>query len=177
MSLEGKSVEEIQALAELAERMNADPRTRSTFLQAAKTLNPTASIPEIDIPASLQQRFAEPLKQLGALTKKAQEREIQDQINARRQEIMAAGVSAEEVPKVEKLMVDKGIANHATAVEFMRAQERNSQPTAASVGQGIRRLERPTIDMKAIGGDLKGWSYQQANAMIDEMRGRAPARH
>ncbi len=173
MSLEGKSVEEIQALAELADRMNADPRTRGTFLHAAKVLNPHASIPEIDIPASLQARFAEPLKQLDALTKKAQEREIQDQINARRQEIMAAGVTADEVSKVEKLMVDKGIANHATAVEFMRAQERTAQPTASSVSQGIRRLEKPNIDLKALNGDMKGWSYQQANQMIDELRGRA----
>ena len=173
MSLEGKSVDEIQALAELAERLNTDPRTRNTFLQGVKLLNPQASIPEIDIPTSLQARFAEPLKQLDALTKKDQERDLQDQINARRQEIMAAGVSAAEVPKVEKLMVEKGIANHATAVEHLRMQERAATPTASSVSQGIRRLEKPTIDMKAIGGDMKGWSYQQANNVIDELRGRA----
>ena len=173
MSLEGKSVEEIQALAELAERMNADPRTRGTFLNAVKVLNPAANIPEIDIPASLQARFAEPLKQLDALTKKAQEREIQDQIEARRREIRKAGVSEDEVEKVEKLMVDKGIANHATAVEHLRMQERGATPTAASVSQGIRRLEKPTLDLKANGGNVKDWAYSQANALIDEMRGRA----
>jgi hypothetical protein len=176
MSLEGKSVEDIQALAELAEALNTDPRTRATFLRGVKTINPNANIPEVDIPAGLAAQFAEPLQRLEALTKKDQEREIRDRINERRAEIRKLGVTEDEIPKIEKLMVDKSIASHATAVEYMRNSERAAAPTGAAAQQGIRRLEKPQVDLKAMGGDMKGWAYQQAHQAIDELRGRSAAR-
>ena len=175
MSLEGRSVEDIQALAELAEAMNSDPRTRKTFLQAAKTLNPNTHVPEIDIPAALAHQFAEPLRQLDALTKAQAEREMRDRILESRRSIISKGVSESDVPAIEKMMVEKGIANHDTAVEHYRMQQRAAEPTPASTTNGIRKYDKPTLDLKAFGGDQKAWSYATANSVIDELRGRRTA--
>lgn len=175
MSLEGKTVEEIQALAELAEAMNSDPRTRKTFLQAAKTLNPNTHVPEIDIPAALAAQFAEPLKQLDALTKAAAERELRDRVEASRRQIVSKGVAESDIPAIEKMMVDKGIANHDTAVEHFRMTQRAAEPTPATTGSALRRFDKPTLDLKAFNGDQKAWSYATANSVIDELRGRRAA--
>jgi hypothetical protein len=174
MSLEGKSVEEIQALAELADRMNADPRTRSTFLNSAKLLNPEANIPEIDIPRNLQAAMAAPLAQLDALTKKQAERDLKDQIESRRRDLRAKGVTEAEIPKLEKLMVEKSIASHDTALEHLRMSERAAEPTSASATPGMRKYERPALpDMKQFALDPKGFTYKAAYDMIDVIRGRS----
>jgi len=175
MSLEGKSVEEIQALAELASGLASNPKTRMGFLQLTKAANPDTAIPEIDIPANLRAAMAEPLKQLDALTKAHEERHMRDRIEASRRDIIAKGVSASDVPAIEKMMVEKGIANHDTAVEHFKMQQRAAEPTPASTTNGIRRFEKPTLDLKAFGGDQKAWSYATANNVIDELRGRRSA--
>jgi hypothetical protein len=173
MSLEGKSVEEIQALAELASSLASDPKTRMGFLQLTKAVNPTTSIPEIDIPASLRKQFEEPLKKLDALEKRQAEQDMERKIEAARRKLMRdKNVTEDEMPAIEKLMVEKGIANHETAIDHLRMSQRAAEPTAASAAQGIRRFEKPTIDLKAFNGDQKAWSYANAYAAIDELRGR-----
>ena len=176
MSLEGKSVEEIQALAELANGLASDPKTRQGFLHLTKVANPATNIPEIDIPAALQRQFAEPLAKLDALQKAHEAREMKDRIEASRRDIIAKGVSASDVPAIEKLMVEKGIANHETAVEFFQQQQRAAAPTPASTYSGIRRLEQPKMpDLKQFAGDPKAFTYGTAYSVIDEIRGRKAA--
>ena len=173
--LEGKSVEEIQALAELANNLASDTKTRSRFLHLTKEANPGASIPEVDIPAQIRAQFEEPFKQLKALTLAEEKREFQDQIESRRREIISKGVDPKDVEKVEKLMVEKSIVNHETAVEYMRLSERAAIPTPAPTGNGLRRYDKPTMpDLKSHNGDQKAWSYATANSVIDELRGRRP---
>ena len=174
--LEGKSVEEIQALAELANGLASDPKTRQGFLRLTKLANPSTSIPEIDIPEALQKHLAEPLKQLDALTKRAQEQDAERSIIKRREELMQKGVSAADIPKLEKLMVEKGIANHDTALEHLKMSERAAVPTPASTSSGVRKFDTPTLpDLKQFGGDQKAYSYATAYGVIDELRGRKAA--
>ena len=176
MSLEGKTVEEIQALAELANELASDPKTRQHFLHLTKMANPNTSIPEIDIPANMRAAMIEPLKQLDALTRRQEERDLQDSIMVRRQEMMAKGVRADEIQKLEKLMVDKGIANHDTALEHLRMSERAAAPTPAVGLPGVRRYETPKMpDMKEFQGDGKAFAYNAAYSVIDELRGRKAA--
>jgi len=176
MSLEGKSVEEIQALAELANGLASDPKTRSGFLHLTKIANPTTSIPEIDIPAGLQKQFQPYLEKLDALTKAQEQRELRDRIESSRKDIIAKGVAPGDVQAIEKLMVEKGIANHDTAVEHYRMQQRAAEPTPASTAFGARKFEKPTLpDMKQFNGDPKAYTYATAYGVIDELRGRKAA--
>ena len=66
MSLEGKSAEEISALAELADQLANDPKTRKGFLHLSKAANPNAHIPEVDIPAQVNTMLEAGLKRLEA---------------------------------------------------------------------------------------------------------------
>lgn len=176
MSLEGKTVEEIQALAELANGLASDPKTRQGFLRLTKVMNPGTAIPEIDIPENIRNAMAEPLKQLDALTRKQAERDLRDSIEAKRSELRAKGYSDADIPKIEKLMVEKSIANHETAAEHMRLQDKAAVPTPATTIGGVRRFEQPTLpDLKAFGGDQKAYSYATAYQVIDELRGRKVA--
>lgn len=170
--LENKTAEEIEALATLAQNLASNPKTRLAFLGLTKQSNPDASIPEIDIPQALQRQFAEPLAKLDALQKKAEERELKDRIEAGRNELRAKGVTDAEIPKLEKLMTEKGIANHDTALEHMRLQDRMAEPTPSTTG-GARQFTKPTMpDLKAFNGDMKAFTYDAAYKAIDELRGR-----
>ena len=175
MSLEGKSVEEIQALAELASDLASDPKTRNSFLSLTKARNPNANIPEIDIPAALGAQFKPYLDKLDALSKREEERVLQERILASRRAIVAKGVAESDVPEIEKLMVDKGIANHETAVEHYQMSKRAAAPTPSSMLPGLRRLEQPKVDMKNFAGDPKAYTYNAAYSIIDELRGRKAA--
>ena len=176
MSLEGKTVDEIQSLAELANMLATDPKTRKSFLSLTKAVNPGANIPEIDIPASLQAQFAEPLKRLDALAKRQEEIDLERRIEASRRDVMVKkGVTADELTQVEKLMVEKGIANHETAIDHFRMSQRSAEPSSASTANGLRRFDKPNLDLKAFNGDQKAWSYSNAYAVIDELRGRKAA--
>lgn len=48
MSLEGKSQDEISALAELSDSLLSNPKTRQAFQRQLKVANPNISLPELD---------------------------------------------------------------------------------------------------------------------------------
>lgn len=176
MSLEGKTVEEIEALAELAAALGSDPRTRAQFLAGTKVLNPNANIPELDIPRQLAAQFKGPLDRLAQLEAQAIEREKRDRILAQRSGALAVpGITAADIPDVEALMVARRILDHKTAAEFHLAQKRVAEPTPSSMA-GLRRFGQPALpDLTAFNGDLKAYTYKQAYAAIDELRGRRAA--
>ena len=173
--IEGMSVEQVQALAELAQGLSSDPKTRQGFLHLTKMKNPDVAIPEIDIPNSMRAAFAEPIKKLEALEKRAMEQDAERAVLQRRQALMEKGVTAQEIPKIEKLMVEKHIADHDSAIEFMRLQERAAVPTPASNQPGVRRFQKPALDLKDFQGDMKAWSRATAYGVIDELSGRKVA--
>ena len=170
MSLENKSPEEIEALASLANDLASNPKTRMGFLQLTKTANPDAAIPEIDIPTRLTGVLQASMKRMDEFEAKMAERETIDRVEAQRREM---GLSRDELAKVEKTMVDHKIADHKTAKQFLDMQSRSAEPTPASHVTGVRRFGEPKLpDMKESGGDLKSYSYKNAYAVIDELRGR-----
>jgi len=170
--LEGKSAEEIESLASLADSLANNPKTRRGFLSLTKQANPDAHIPEIDIPAQIGGLMAEPLKRLEAAENELRQRDIRDRIEQQRREL---GLSREELAAVEKTMVDHKIADHATAKTFMDMQRRQAEPTPASTATGMRRFGPPTMPEIKPGADLKSHAYTSAYGVIDELRGRRTA--
>ena len=171
-SLEGKSAEEIEALANLALHLTTG-KTRARALALTKELDPDASIPEIDIPNQFRGVLEKQAEELKAMQAKLEEQELRGRIEQRRQEL---GVSREELDRIEKAMVENKIADHKTAKTFLDMQARQAEPTSASVAAGLRRFEIPKIDPKVSHDDLRAQSRQLAYQAIDELRGRrAPA--
>ena len=173
MSLEGKTVEEIQALAELADSLSRNPKTRTGFLQLTKNANPDAAIPEIDIPFGLQAQMKPYIDKIDALSRAAEKRELEDRVRNQREALVTKGIPRDKIADVEKVMVDKGIANHETAWSHMQLEARAAEPSPATTAQAIRRFDKPTVDLGAFKGDSKAWSYAEAYKVIDEGRQRA----
>jgi len=170
MSLEGKSVEEIEALATMAMRLGTNQKTRTGFLQLAKIDNPDTPIPEIDIPQRFRAVLEDQMKRQDALEAKLKEREMVDQIEANRR---ALGLSRDQLAKVEKAMVEHKIADHETAKKFLDMQDRAAEPSAPGAAFMPKKATAQILpDMKEMGGDLKQFAYKNAFAAIDELRGR-----
>jgi cytochrome oxidase assembly protein ShyY1 len=168
--LEGKTAEEIESLAELANSLASNPKTRRGFLSLTKQANPDTVIPEIDIPNHIGGLMVEPLQRIERMEKANEERRIRDDIEASRRKL---GLSDEEIVAVEKVMVDNKIADHATAKKFMDMQSKQAEPTSASSLPGMRRFGAPVVpDLGAIKGDPKQHTYGTAYSVIDELRGR-----
>ena len=169
MSLEGKSAEEIEALATLAQNLASNPKTRGGFLQLTKQANPDTSIPEVDIPNRISALLEPHLKTLNDLKTREAERDLRDRVEAARKE---AGIPASELAAVEKVMVDNRIADHKTAKQFMDLQSKAAEPTPAATTHAVRRFGAPKMpDLTTTGGDLKAWSFQKAHEVIDELHG------
>ena len=173
MSLEGKSVEDIEALAELANALGNNPATRLDFLRLTKKANPTANIPEIDIPIGLQGAMKPHLDRLAQLEAQAVERDTRDRITSqRKQALSVSGITEADMPAVEKLMTDRKILDHTTAAEFHVAQRRMAEPTPSSL-TGLRTFGKPVMpDLAAFQGNLQAHARNEAYAAIDQLRGR-----
>ena len=173
MSLEGKSVEDIEALAELANALGNNPATRMDFLRLTKKANPTANIPEIDIPIGLQGAMQPHLDRLAQLEAQAVERDTRDRITSqRKQALSVSGITEADMPAVEKLMTDRRILDHKTAAEFHVAQQRLAEPTPSSL-TGMRTFGKPVMpDLAAFQGNLQAHARNEAYAAIDQLRGR-----
>lgn len=175
MSLEGKTPEEIAALAELSSSLMADPKTRAGMLRLTKMANPGANIPEIDIPDSIASAFRPQLDRLAHLEKQVQERDAEDRVRKSRKDALAvSGISRDDLPAIEKLMVDKKIPDHKTAAEFYDMQRKSAEPTPAS---GVNRTfgMPKTPDLKEFGGNMQAWARKNAFDVIDQLRGRRTA--
>ena len=173
VSLEGMSPEAIADLAMLAKGLSDNPKTRGSFLNLMKAADPNLSIPEVDIPARINAGVQPHLDRLQKLENNANERAIRDTIRERRAEIVKTkGVKEEDIPAIEKLMVDKGIQSHETAAEFFIAQQKSAAPTPSSFSQPA--IPRP--DMKSMGGNINAWARGQATeAIADLIKGRRAA--
>ena len=173
MSLEGKSVEDIEALAELANALGSNPNTRMDFLRLTKRANPGASIPEIDIPVGLQSSMQPHLDRLAQLEAKALQRDTRDNILSQRREALSVkGITEADIPAVEKLMTDRKILDHKTAAEFLSAQQRLAEPTPSSTA-GSRTFGKPVLpDLTAFKGNMQAHARSEAYAAIDQLRGR-----
>lgn len=169
--LEGKSSEEIEALAALADSLSSNPKTREGFLLLTKAANPEASIPEIDIPRRIQGLVQPYVEKITALEAKITDREARDKIEEKRRSL---GVSREELDAIEKVMIDKGIANHETAREFIAAQSRVAEPTPASTSRMYRPAGKDFLPSMNV-DEARAQALTMAHQVVDELRGRRAA--
>ena len=179
MSLEGKTAEEIAALAEFAQNLSANPKTRLGLLHLSKIANPNAVIPEIDIPARVQVQLDEANKKMQEQTDKLASFEAERSILAKRQALLETnklGVESSDIPAIEKLMVDKHIPDYETAAEFYAMQQRAATPTPSNPKQTVRDSTMPVMDTKPFKGNINDWARHMATKAIDELRGKATIR-
>jgi len=139
MSLENLSIEAQAELAALAKSLAEDPKTRKQFLQLTKQVRPDVPIPEIEIEERTNEVLADANKRVESLEAKLRAKEAKEELERRRNELKAKQLisSDEEISEIEKLMIDKGIANHETAAQYHSFMKQAAAPTPSQFPQPV----------------------------------------
>ena len=167
MSLENYSPEAIQELAALSKRLAEDPATRKDYLRLAKIVMPELPVPEIEMEDVVNKRASAAEQRVQQLEAKLRQREVREELNKRRNVLKEKGYaqSDEEIQEIEKLMTEKGIANHETAADYWRYMRQSAVPTP-----GYPQPVMSRMDIKGFMKNPVGAARENAAAALAELR-------
>ena len=168
MSLENYSPEAISELAALSKRLSEDPATRKDFLRLTKKVHPDLPVPEIEMEEATNARVSAAEKRVMELEAKLRQKEVKEELAKRRNSLKEAGVaqSEEDIKEIEKIMTEKGIANHETAADYWKWMKESSTPVSSGFPQ-------PVMSRMDIQGYMKnpvGAARENAAAALAELR-------
>lgn len=168
MSLENLSLEAQAELAALAKTLAEDPKTRKQFLQLTKQVRPDVPIPEIEIEERTNEVLTAANKRVESLEAKLRQKEAKEALEKRRQDLLKKQLvsSEDDIKEVEKLMVEKGIANHETAAEYHQWMKQMSAPTPSQFPQPVMSRFNTADFMK----NPVGAARDAAHAALNEFR-------
>ena len=168
MSLEDLSPEAIQELAALSKRLSEDPATRKDFLRLTKKAHPDLAVPEIEIEEATNQRVSAAEQRVQELEQKLRQKEVREELSKRRDSLKKAGrvQTDEEILEIEKLMTEKGIANHETAADYWQWMKQTAEPTSNGYPQPV--MSR--LDVKGYMKNPVGAARENAAAALAELR-------
>jgi len=169
MSLENYSPEAISELAALSKRLSEDPATRKDFLRLTKRVHPDLPVPEIEMEEAVNQRASAAEERVAQLEAKLRQREIRDELVKRRNTLKEKGYvqSDEEILEIEKLMTEKGIANHETAADYWQKSREAAVPTS---NHGFPQPVMSRFDIKGYMKNPVGAARENAAAALAELR-------
>jgi hypothetical protein len=139
MSLENLSLEAQAELAALAKSLAEDPKTRRQFLQLTKQVRPDVPIPEIEIEERTSAVLEQANSRVESLEAKLRQKDAKEELQRRRNNLKEKQLASsdEDIAEIEKLMIDKGIANHETAAEYHSWMKQASTPTPSQFPQPV----------------------------------------
>lgn len=134
MSLEDLTLEQRDELAALANKLANSPDTRKDFLRLTKKVAPNVPMPEIDMLDEQEKREAVSRDRLEKLENDLRQRDARDKLKERRQALLANGKvkDEDELKEIEKLMLEKKIADHEVAADYYNYQRQMAAPTSGS---------------------------------------------
>lgn len=168
MSLENYSQEAIAELAALSKRLSEDPTTRKEFLRLTKKVHPDLPVPEIEMEEAVNQRASQAEQRVAQLEAKLKQREVKDELTRRRSVLKEKGYadSDDDILEIEKLMTEKGIANHETAADYWRHMKQSAVPTPS----GFPTPVMSKFDIKGYMKNPVGAARENAAAALAELR-------
>ena len=131
MSLENLSEEARNELAALAQRLADNPETRKDFLRMTKKINPDLPIPELEIDDRTNSALHQIRQENEAIKAKLQAKEAEEKLEKIRRNLVKNGhvESENDIDAVEKLMLEKKIADHETAAQYHQWMKQAAVPT------------------------------------------------
>ena len=101
------------------------------------------------------------------LEAKMRQQEVRQELNKRRNALKEKGYaqSDEEIQEIEKLMTEKGIANHETAADYWRFMRQSAVPTP-----GYPQPVMSRMDIKGYMKNPTGAARENAAAALAELR-------
>lgn len=169
MSLENNmSLEAQQELAILMKEMVDNPATRSETLRLVKKVRQDVPIPEVEMEDKTNRVLEEANKKVQSLELKLREKEKAETLKERRQSLVEKGLvqSKDEISEVEKVMVDKGIANHETAAEYYNWMKQAAAPTPSQFPRPVMS----NFDVKGYFKNPVAAARENAAAALMELR-------
>ena len=168
MSLENLSVEAQAELAALAQTLAENPSTRAQFLKLTKQVRPDVPIPEIEIEERTNTALADANKRVENLEAKLRAKEAREELDRRRNELKKKQLvdSEDDITEIEKLMVEKGIANHETAAQYHQWMKQTAAPTPSQFPQPVMSKFNTADYMK----NPVGAARDAAHAALAEFR-------
>jgi hypothetical protein len=168
MSLENLSLEAQAELASLAKSLAENPATRKQFLSLTKQVRPDVPIPEIEIEERTNTVLSEANKRVESLEAKLRAKEAKEELDRRRQVLVKKNLvqSEDDIKEVEKIMVEKGIANHETAAEYHQWMKQAAAPTPSQFPQPVMSRFNTSEFMK----NPIGAARDAAHAALTELR-------
>jgi len=172
MSLEDLSLEQRDELAALARSLAENKTTRKQFLQLTKQLKPEMTIPELEIEEYTQKAVTKAEERVGQLEAKLREKDAMDDLLKRRQSVIRKGLASEDnIEEIEKVMLDKGIANHETAAEYWQWMKQSAAPTPT--GYNPNTMSKFDLS-KYWKNPVTGAREEAARALADLRKGPRP---
>lgn len=168
MSLENYSPEAIEELAALSKRLSEDPTTRKDFLRLTKKVHPDLPVPEIEMEEAVNQRALAAEEKVAQLEAKLKQREVREELQKRRSALKEKGYaeSDDDILEIEKLMTEKGIANHETAADYWR----KSRETAIPTPNGFPQPVMSRFDIQGYMKNPVGAARENAAQALAELR-------
>ena len=167
MSLENYSPEAIEELAALSKRLSENPKTRKSFLRLAKEVNPDIPMPELEMEEMVNERTNAAEKRVADLENQLRAQQVRDELNRRRTRLKESGVAQtdDDIIEIEKLMTEKGIANHETAADYWRHMKQAAVPTP-----GYPQPVMSRMDVKGYMKNPVAAARENAAAALAELR-------
>ena len=133
-SLEDLSPEARDELALISRQLAENPETREAFLRLTKKARPEMTIDTIDMQDRMDARLQVMQSKLDQMEASKREDGALAELERRRRELISKGKakSEEDIGRIEKIMLEKGIQNHETAAEYDQWMRENSKPTGQS---------------------------------------------
>jgi DNA-binding protein H-NS len=162
MSLEGKTPEEIEKLANFANTILT--KARKETLHLAKKVDPTFTSPELEIDEKIEAATSKLTEKNLDLEKQILAERMERARAEKTRELKAAGY---DIEAVEKVMTDNGISSYDAAVKLMKAEAVLAPSTPTS------RESRMPTNFKDIQKNPTAWARDEAHKAVDEiMRAR-----
>lgn len=140
MSLENLSIEARDELAALAQQLADNPETRKDFLRMTKKVKPDIPIPELDIEEKTTQAVSRAEQRVQELEAKLKQKDAMEELNRRRQTIVKKGLASEDdIEGIEKLMLEKKIADHETAAQYHEWMKQAAEPTPSGYNPNVMK--------------------------------------
>lgn len=175
MSLEGKSPDEIQALAELAADVLGNPKTAGTFQRLVKHNNPGISMPMVELEDKAAAAFANQQKKIDALDGKLAQSDAEKHASALFENLRDDGVVTTRASFNELVTWANGNGFVVNEMGLRKAamqrtyEQEAAEPTPATVGHGAFSLGQGE-DGKSFMKDPTGHARTVASQAMDELR-------
>jgi hypothetical protein len=145
----------LQAVAQIADALLKNPKTRKKYLEAVKEARPDLPIPEIDAAQPVQSEVAEIKKMVSeTLEKFAKERDdekqdrllssVKERYAKGKQELADLGYTPEGIADVEKFMEANGLTDFALARKAYEFDNPRPAPARPSRGNYFDMMEQKT---------------------------------